>query len=39
MTRVDWDSPNWGKPGHNVHESSAIGDAHDVSEQRAEDAR
>ena len=20
---VDWDSPNWGKAGHNVHECSS----------------
>lgn len=19
MTAIDWDSPTWGKPGHNVH--------------------
>lgn len=36
MTRVDWDSPNWGKPGHNVHESSAVGDEHNASEDAAE---
>lgn len=22
MTAVDWDSPTWGEPGHNVHEAA-----------------
>lgn len=22
MSRIDWQSPTWGKPGHNVHEDS-----------------
>ena len=23
---VDWDSPTWGQPGHNVHESAWAAD-------------
>lgn len=29
---VDWDSPTWGKPGHNVHiadNGSAVDDRHE----------
>ncbi len=22
MNAIDWDSPTWGQPGHNVHESA-----------------
>lgn len=40
MTPVDWDDlENWGKPGRNVHESSAVGDSHDVTEDAAERSR
>lgn len=39
MTAVDWDSPHWGKPGHNVHTSDAgsdVPDKHTASEDAAE---
>lgn len=36
MRAVEWGSPNWGKPGHNVHvaeNGSHVPDAHTESEE------
>lgn len=33
MSPVDWDSPNWGKPGHNTHEARSGSWLHDDSEE------
>lgn len=29
---VDWSSPTWGQPGHNVHVATWAPDAHDTTE-------
>jgi len=36
---VDWSSPTWGKPGHNVHIASDCPDKHTASEDAAERGR
>lgn len=33
---VDWDSPRWGQPGHNVHEAAWAADGtHDDTTEEA----
>lgn len=39
MSPIDWASPTWGKPGHNVHAASNgsdVPDRHTTTEDNAE---
>jgi hypothetical protein len=39
MAAFSWDSPTWGKPGHNVHIGTTVADRHDAAEEAAEAGR